>query len=103
MDTEFDIDQCAGIRSNQIESIDITAAVAKELDARLMAVGEVMTTDVVTAREQDSVLDLLGMMRRRGQKLPTRSCRPSSPRSRSRCTACRHAGNRGCRGPRLPA
>lgn len=44
----------------------VTAAVAKELDARLIAVAEVMTTDVVTAREQDSVLDLLETMRRKG-------------------------------------
>jgi len=43
----------------------VTEAVAKELDSRLIAVREIMTTDVVTAREQDSVLDLLELMRRK--------------------------------------
>ena len=44
----------------------VTAAVAKELDSRVIAVGEIMTTDVVMAREDDSVLDLLELMRRKG-------------------------------------
>jgi CBS domain-containing protein len=44
----------------------VVSVVARDLDARLMSVGEVMTTDVVTAREDDSILDLLGLMRRKG-------------------------------------
>jgi CBS domain-containing protein len=44
----------------------VVSVVARDLDARTMPVSEVMTTDVVTAREEDSVLDLLQLMRRRG-------------------------------------
>ncbi len=44
----------------------VVSVVAKDLDARLLSVREAMTTDVVTAREQDSVIDLLEVMRRKG-------------------------------------
>lgn len=43
----------------------VVTVVAQDLDARLMAVSEVMTTDVVVAREEDSVIDLLEQMRRK--------------------------------------
>jgi len=42
------------------------AVVARDLDPRTLAVGEVMTTDVVSVRDDDSVLDALALMRRRG-------------------------------------
>ncbi len=44
----------------------VVSVVAKDLDASALSVGDVMTTDLVTAREQDSVLDLLEQMRRKG-------------------------------------
>jgi len=44
----------------------VVSVVAKDLDARLLSVREAMTTDVVTAREEDSVTDLLELMRRKG-------------------------------------
>lgn len=40
--------------------------VARDLDPRTLAVSEVMTTDVVSVRDDDSVLDVLALMRRRG-------------------------------------
>lgn len=40
--------------------------VARDLDPRTLAVSEVMTTDVVSVRDDDSVLDALALMRRRG-------------------------------------
>jgi CBS domain-containing protein len=42
------------------------SVVAKDLDARSLAVGEVMSTDVVAVREDDGILDALALMRRRG-------------------------------------
>jgi len=42
------------------------AVVARDLDPRTLAVGEVMTTDVVSVRDDDSVLDALALMRRQG-------------------------------------
>lgn len=41
------------------------SVVAADRDPHSLRVGDVMTRDVVTAREQDSVLDLLASMRRR--------------------------------------
>lgn len=41
------------------------SVVAADRDAHGLRVGDVMTRDVVTAREQDSLLDLLATMRRR--------------------------------------
>lgn len=42
-----------------------TAVVALERDPHAMRVGDVMSPDVVTAREQDSLLDVLAVMRRK--------------------------------------
>jgi CBS domain-containing protein len=44
----------------------VTALVAKEVDPTLVRVGDVMSRDPLTAREADTVLDVLGAMRRRG-------------------------------------
>ncbi len=44
----------------------VVSVVAKDLDARLLSVGEAMATKVVTAREQDSVIDVMELMRRQG-------------------------------------
>ena len=46
---------------------DITVSVvAKDLDARTLAVSEAMSTDVVSVRDDDNILDALAVMRRRG-------------------------------------
>jgi CBS domain-containing protein len=46
---------------------DITVSVvARDLDARILTVGEVMTPDVVAVRDDDSIVDALALMRRRG-------------------------------------
>lgn len=44
----------------------VVGVVAKDLDARNLSVGEVMSTDLVTVREQDTVFDALRLMRSRG-------------------------------------
>jgi len=44
----------------------VTAIVAKVVDPSIVSVGEAMSADVVTAREDDSIIDLLGRMRRKG-------------------------------------
>lgn len=44
----------------------VVSILAKDRDARYLAVSDAMTTDVVTAREEDSVLDVLDLMRRKG-------------------------------------
>jgi CBS domain-containing protein len=44
----------------------VTAVIAQEVDPTTLRVEDVMTSDVVTALEQDSVMDLLGLMRRKG-------------------------------------
>ena len=44
----------------------VTAIVAKVVDPGIVSVGEAMSVDVVTAREGDSIVDLLGCMRRKG-------------------------------------
>jgi CBS domain-containing protein len=44
----------------------VTSVVAKEADPSMLRVEDVMTGDVVTALEEDSVMDLLGIMRRKG-------------------------------------
>lgn len=44
----------------------VTTVVASARDATLLRVGDVMTRDVITAREADSILDVLGSMRRKG-------------------------------------
>ena len=49
----------------------VTAVVAAEIDPATLTVEDVMTTDVVTAGEADSVTDLVRNMRRRGvRRLP---------------------------------
>ena len=46
---------------------DITlSVVAKDLEARNLTVDEVMTPDVVAVRDDDSMVDALALMRRRG-------------------------------------
>jgi CBS domain-containing protein len=42
------------------------SVVAADLDARTIPVGEVMSTDVVAVREDDTIVDALALMRRRG-------------------------------------
>jgi len=44
----------------------VTAVVASELDPGGLNVGEVMSTDLVTVREDDSLIDLMRAMRRKG-------------------------------------
>ncbi|HJV92846.1 MAG TPA: CBS domain-containing protein [Azonexus sp.] len=49
----------------------VVGAVAQHLDPRTLTVGEVMTREVATVREQDSVVNALRLMRRRGiRRLP---------------------------------
>jgi len=49
----------------------VTAVVAKAVDPGALRVEDVMSADVVTAREDDSVTDLLRTMRRKGlRRLP---------------------------------
>lgn len=49
----------------------VTAVVAKDIDARTLRVEDVMSTDLVTVRESESVLDALAAMRRHGvRRLP---------------------------------
>jgi CBS domain-containing protein len=42
------------------------AVLAKEVDARTLAVRDVMSTELFTVREQDSITDALRLMRERG-------------------------------------
>lgn len=44
----------------------VTAVVAAGLDPGMLNVGDVMSTDLVTAREDDSLIDLMRVMRRQG-------------------------------------
>jgi CBS domain-containing protein len=44
----------------------VTAVVARDLDPRRLTVGDVMSAELVTAREGDSVLDVLAAMRNKG-------------------------------------
>ena len=44
----------------------VTAVVARDLDPNTLTAGDVMSADPVTAREGDSVLDVLAAMRHRG-------------------------------------
>ena len=44
----------------------VTAAVASDLDLGTLHVEDVMITDLVTAREDDSLIDLMHTMRRKG-------------------------------------
>jgi len=52
----------------------ITAVIAQEVDPATLRVEDVMTSDVVTALEEDSLMDVLGLMRRKGlRRLPVTS------------------------------
>lgn len=44
----------------------VTAVVAPELDLHTFCVEDVMSADLVTAREDDSLIDLMQIMRRKG-------------------------------------
>jgi CBS domain-containing protein len=44
----------------------VTAVVAADADARRLLVEDVMSTDLITARENDSLLDVMRSMRRKG-------------------------------------
>ena len=44
----------------------VVEVVAAGLDFRTLTVGEVMTDELIIAREQDDMLDVLGVMRKRG-------------------------------------
>lgn len=44
----------------------VTSVVAADADPRNLMVEDVMTTDLVTARESDSLIDVMGSMRRKG-------------------------------------
>jgi signal-transduction protein with cAMP-binding, CBS, and nucleotidyltransferase domain len=52
----------------------VVGVVAKDVDARTLSVGEVMSGDLVSVREQDSVFDALRLMRSRGvRRVPVTS------------------------------
>jgi len=44
----------------------VTAVVAADADARRLLVEDVMSTDLITARESDSLMDVMRSMRRKG-------------------------------------
>lgn len=44
----------------------VVEVLAPELDYRTVSVGEVMSTELISVREQDDILDALRLMRRRG-------------------------------------
>ena len=44
----------------------VTAAVARDLDPQVLCVADIMSTDLVTADEDESVIDLLRIMRAKG-------------------------------------
>jgi CBS domain-containing protein len=44
----------------------VTSVVAKDVNPGMVRVEDVMSADLVTAREEDSILDVLGSMRRKG-------------------------------------
>ena len=63
------VDEVDGLRvvSGMLTDRDIvTAAVALDLDPGALRAEEVMSTDLVTAREGDSLIDLVRTMRRKG-------------------------------------
>jgi len=52
----------------------ITAVIAQEVDPATLVVEDVMTSEVVSALEDDSLMDVLGLMRRKGlRRLPVTS------------------------------
>lgn len=44
----------------------VTAIVAQQVDVRTLRVEDVMSSQLVCSRENDSILDVLGLMRRKG-------------------------------------
>lgn len=63
------VDEVAGLRIvvGILTDRDIvTAVVASDLDPSMLLVEDVMATDLVTAREEDSLIDLMHTMRRKG-------------------------------------
>lgn len=56
----------------------VTAVIAKELDPRKLLVEDVMSSELVTVQEHDSIVDLLATMRRKGlRRMPitnTQAC-----------------------------
>ena len=46
----------------------VTGVVASDLNPAILLVEDVMTTDLVTAREDDSLIDLMRLMRRKGTR-----------------------------------
>jgi CBS domain-containing protein len=63
------VDETAGRRVpvGMLTDRDIAVAVvAKDVDPRTLRVGEIMSGDPITVREQDGVLDALRLMRTRG-------------------------------------
>jgi CBS domain-containing protein len=44
----------------------VTSIVAKDVDPRIVRIDDAMSRDLVTAREEDSILDVLAVMRRKG-------------------------------------
>jgi signal-transduction protein with cAMP-binding, CBS, and nucleotidyltransferase domain len=54
----------------------VTAVVAKGVDVQTLQVGDVMSTDLATTRETDSLLDALDVMRRHGvRRVPVTDAR----------------------------
>lgn len=68
------VDEAGGVRTvvGVLTDRDIvTAVVASDLDPRTLCVEDVMVTDLVTVREEDSLIDLMRTMRRKGvRRLP---------------------------------
>lgn len=63
------VDEVGGLRTvvGVLTDRDIvTAVVAADLDPSTLLVEDVMVTDLVTAREEDSLIDLMRTMRRKG-------------------------------------
>lgn len=63
------VEETAGLRIvvGMLTDRDIvTAVIASELDPGTLRVEDVMVTDLVTAREEDSLIDLMRTMRRKG-------------------------------------
>ena len=54
----------------------VTAVIAKDMDPRQFRVGDVMSSDIVTVREADSVMDALALMRHKGvRRVPVTDAR----------------------------
>lgn len=68
------VDEAGGLRTvvGVLTDRDIvTAVVASDLDPRALCVEDVMVTDLVTVREEDSLIDVMRTMRRKGvRRLP---------------------------------